>query len=489
MTMKNAGNNDLNNKMQQHHHFQGAERTSAHVSMQRRLPAAIRTFIQYLLLLLIISTPATANNSQASSHFLNLLGTSEAQHQSNLQYIDSNWHPGFVPMALEILRFSDNRTLNNRLAELLSKHTGQNFGLSIKDWYRWQWKQAANPHPEYNLFKARLYEQIDPRFAAYFKSGKPQDIRLDEVRWGGVLQDGIPPLRQPKMIRATDRAARYLEDDNIVFGVAVNGDVRAYPQRILAWHEMFIDTIGGIEYAGVYCTLCGSVVLYETHVKGTRHQLGTSGFLFRSNKLMYDKATQSLWNSTWGKPVLGPLTGKGIQLKQGHVVTTTWGEWRRRHPETLVLSLETGHKRDYGEGVAYKNYFATHKLMFEVPEKDNRLKNKDEVLALRFSNSRDTLAIHDQYLLKHPIHHDKVGPQQLVVFTDNSGANRVYASKGLHFTTYNGDNIITDSRGQQWTLHEDKLEGANGQILPRLPARRAFWFGWFAAYNDTRLVK
>ena len=72
--------------------------------------------------------------------------------------------------------------------------------------------------------------------------------------------------------------ANYLEDDNIVFGIAVNGDIRAYPKRILAWHEMFVDNVGGINVAGVYCTLCGTVILYETEFNGTNHALGTSGF-------------------------------------------------------------------------------------------------------------------------------------------------------------------------------------------------------------------
>ncbi len=81
---------------------------------------------------------------------------------------------------------------------------------------------------------------------------------------------------------------------------------------------------------------------------------------------------------------MGPLVGRGIQLELRHIVTTTWGEWRRRHPETKVLSLDTGHDRDYGEGVAYRQYFATDELMFEVPSLDHRLKNKAEVLALRF---------------------------------------------------------------------------------------------------------
>ena len=236
--------------------------------------------------------------------------------------------------------------------------------------------------PAYADFKASLHEQVDPRFRLYFAAERPTLIRLDEVVWGGVWQDGIPPLRAPRMLRARD--AKYLADSDVVFGIEVNGDARAYPKRILAWHEMFTDRVGGIEVAGVYCTLCGAVILYETTHAGRAHRLGTSGFLYRSNKLMYDADTQSLWNTLEGRPVIGPLAGQDISLATREIVTTTWGEWRRRHPSTTVLSLDTGHRRDYDEGAAYRDYFATDAVMFPVPETDARLANKAEVLVPRF---------------------------------------------------------------------------------------------------------
>ncbi|MEW7279017.1 DUF3179 domain-containing (seleno)protein [Aquimarina sp. 2201CG1-2-11] len=90
------------------------------------------------------------------------------------------------------------------------------------------------------------------------------------------MQDGVPPLRNPTMIRAEN--ARYLNNTDIVFGISINGDTRAYPKRILAWHEMFTDNVGGIDVAGVYCTLCGTVILYKTEKDGVNYELGTSGF-------------------------------------------------------------------------------------------------------------------------------------------------------------------------------------------------------------------
>jgi hypothetical protein len=312
-------------------------------------------------------------------------------------------------------------------------------------------------------------------------------IRLDEIRWGGVRRDGIPPLKNPAMVAADD--ARWLHDEDIVFGVAINGDVRAYPKRILAWHEMFKDRIGGLELAGVYCTLCGALVLYDVSVGGVQHELGTSGFLYRSNKLMYDHATKSLWSTLTGTPVVGRLVGQGIELKSLYVVTTTWKEWRRRHPRTQVLSLDTGHRRDYSEGAAYREYFASDRLMFTVPKLDERLPNKAEVLALRFPQVSESLAIAADFLAGQPVYHARIGSVNVVVLTDTSGANRVYESRETTFASWDDANTARDSVGNAWRVDESQLTAPNGQTMKRLPAHRAFWFGWHAAFPDTRLVK
>lgn len=227
--------------------------------------------------------------------------------------------------------------------------------------------------------------------------------------------------------------------------------------------------------------------MYQADLKGQHHELGTSGFLYRSNKLMYDHATKSFWSTLKGEPVVGPLVGKGIRLQRRHVVTTTWGEWKKQHPETTVLSLQTGHKRDYGEGVAYRDYFSTHKLMFEVPQTDERLRNKDEVLALREGDKQ--LAISATYLRRHPVFHGQIGQQKFVVITDRGGANRVYEAPNVKFTTFDGRSV-RDADGNVWVVSEGSLDSKEkAKSLKRLPAHRAFWFGWFSQYPRTQLIK
>jgi hypothetical protein len=436
-----------------------------------------------------LAAPAlAAETADVPADFLRLLGGPVSERREALARLGDAWQPSFAPMLVETIYFLREPTVAPAAAALLKQKTGQTFGHHLQAWTEWIWNREISPHPRYAEFKSRLYANIDPRFAGYFGPDRLATIRLDEVRWGGVRQDGIPPLRSPAMIPAAE--ASYLEDGNVVFGLEVEGDARAYPKRILAWHEFFTDTVGGIPVAGVYCTLCGTVILYETAHEGVDHQLGTSGFLYRSNKLMYDQATQSLWSTFEGEPVVGPLVGRGIRLPRRSVVTTTWGEWRRRHPETTVLSLDTGHQRDYSEGAAYRDYFATDELMFGVPKLDRRLANKAEVLALVFPEQPgEALAIAQEFLLAHPLHHDRIGDLDFVVVTDPSGANRVYDTNGLSFAAFDGDRTLTAADGGAWILTEDALEAADGRRLARLPSQRAFWFGWYAAYPQTRLVR
>ncbi|NKC10838.1 MAG: DUF3179 domain-containing protein [Gammaproteobacteria bacterium] len=422
--------------------------------------------------------------NRAAAAFLSVLLRPEAALNA-LAWIDQNWEPGMEPIALEALRFTQDPLARLKLIELLQRKTGQTLEPDVQAWLFWWWNQPHVEHESYLPFKRIFYSFLDPKFEAYFKEPGERSIRLDEIVWGGVRQDGIPPLRQPAMLKA--EAADYLDETNVVFGISINGDARAYPKRILAWHEMFIDTVGGQSVAGVYCTLCGTVILYYTEHGGVEHALGTSGFLYRSNKLMYDQATRSLWSTMRGTPVMGPLHGKGIRLGRGSVVTTTWGEWRRRHPRTQVLSLDTGQVRDYSEGAAYRAYFATDELMFRVPKVDKRLDNKAQVLALRTSDASEALAITSEFLRGRSLYQVVLAGTPLAIVTDQSGAHRVYQRGEVEFVSWDGTHVAVDEAGNEWRADETGLHFA-GTTLPRFPAHNAFWFGWYAAFPETELI-
>jgi len=428
--------------------------------------------------------------SEIIAPFLKLLTmTDNKVVDSAILKINKNWKEAHEIMLLETIYYIQHPKIANKLVHLLERKTEQKFGNNYHQWLQYIWNKKATYSDSYFEFKAKVHESMDPKFNLYFSERQDQaTIRLDEVQWGGVVQDGIPPLRNPKMISAKE--ATYLKKSDIIFGIEVNGDARAYPKRILAWHEMFVDTVGEIPVAGVYCTLCGTVILYKTEHENINYELGTSGFLYRSNKLMYDKKTQSLWSTMEGTPVIGPLVGKGIELEYSSVVTTTWGEWKKRHPETAVLSLNTGYRRNYDEGVAYADYFATDDLMFNVPKTDKSLKNKDEILAIRLPDETDeNLAISSRFLKKNPVYQSKIGTVEFVVFTDKSQAHRVYKSNSIRFKDYDASSTAIDDTGRIWSLSEEKLETANGKELERIPTHNAFWFGYKAAFPDVKLVK
>ena len=426
---------------------------------------------------------APAATSQALISFLNRGTPPKIE---SLEAFEANWETNLVPFILDSLTFVPQQDPRHAILwKLLRKKAGESMPRDGRVWQKWLWKQKYTMHPDFPEFRAALYSSVDRRFRWWFFHGMPHTIRLDEIMWGGVKVDGIPPLERAKVIPAAE--ADYLGKKNIVFGVYVNGEARAYPKRILAWHEMANDTVGGVDVTLVYCTLCGSAILYDQHIGDRRFEFGTSGWLYRSNKLMYDRETRSLWSALEGRPVTGKLAGADLELKRLPIVTTTWEEWRRRHPDTTVLSLETGHRRDYGEGVAYREYFAADQLMFPVPFEDDRLKNKQEILAVVLD--RKPAAFDTKFLRKNPLHHDTVGRRAVVILTDKSGANRVYDAGGARFKKWDGKANLTDEQGAAWQVTEDALQGPDGKKQDRLAAHRAFWFGWHAQFPNVRLVR
>ena len=329
--------------------------------------------------------------------------------------------------------------------------------------------------PLYVEFKHRLIEGIQEEMGAFLDPDKPRTLSAQEIFWGGVTVDGIPPLEHPNFI-TPEEAAAWIGPKDRVIGVEINGDARAYPRRIIDWHEMVNDTVGGVPVSLAYCTLCGSAILYDGRVGDEVYRFGTSGLLYRSNKLMYDRTTNTLWEQFTGEPVWGDLVGSGIQLDVLPVVHTTWDEWLADHPDTLVLDIETGHVRDYGEGVAYSRYFASSGLMFPVPDRSGPLAVKDSVYAVRLN---DQVVGYPILLLgKEEFLQDEIGGDPVVVFStpDRSGG-RAYAAPPGRVFAYDVDaGVATTEDGSRWTATEGALLGPSGEQLERLPGHNAFWF-------------
>jgi len=346
-------------------------------------------------------------------------------------------------------------------------------------WFQWMLWQEAHPevvsNPAYYDFKREILIQIDPNFDPFISkkyiTPDAARIRFEEVTWGGVVKDGIPSLDNPPLIAASE--ASYLRDDDLVFGVSINGYTRAYPLRIMGWHEMFNEVIGGVHVALAYCTLCGSGILFETSVEGRGKPFvfGSSGFLYRSNKLMFDRQTSTLWNQFTGEPVIGKLAQSGIALKQRPVVIAAWGDWKRDNPTTQVLSLETGHQRNYSSGHVYKDYFASADLMFPAAVDTTKRAQKDYVFGIRQFGAAKAWPL--DAFKQTPVINDKAGAVNIVLVGDPDGRTvRAYERGDLEF------DAGLNAGGVQWQRSEDGLIAPDGRILPRVAGHIAYWFAW-----------
>jgi len=410
-----------------------------------------------------------------------------------------------VSVFIELLRFRliglpTNLAVTEYVADLEAL-TGQSFGEDWAAWVEWYGNTALTPPPGFTGWKGLLLATIDPRFGDFFQEDFPADLRVEEIQWGGVRVDGIPALDNPAML--TPAEATYLAPEDAVFGLDFNGDARAYPLRILDWHEMANDVVGGVPVSLAYCTLCGAAVAFDGRASdGTTYTFGSSGMLYRSNKLMYDRQTRTLWNQLTGQPVLGPLVAKGVTLDVLPVVLTTWSDWLAQHPDTKVVDINTGFSRDYTPGAAYAHYFSSPDTMFPVAQRSDLLDTKAQIYALRLDGTAKAYPL--DVLLPERVVNDVVGETAVLLIASGTpvevtGSSRfsgeVTYSNGAEVRAYErGENTfaegadaysVVDANGRVWQVTEEALVGPDGETLPRLGGHLAYWFGWYAFFPDT----
>ena len=212
--------------------------------------------------------------------------------------------------------------------------------------------------------------------------------------------------------------------------------------------------------------------------------------LHRSNKLMYDRATETLWHQFRGEPVVGPLAGSGIRLSILPNVLTTWSEWLAGHPNTTVISNDTGiypaefYTPEEDSGSIYYSYRAEPGTMFPVAGIDDNLPIKEQVFGLAFDD--EARAYQRSALVQAQALNDTVGGQDVVIVAVTGGGVRAYDRDGFVFQARPGGQL-QDAEGQRWQVLEDALEhtGDPSRRLTRLPSRDAYWFGWQTFYPHT----
>jgi hypothetical protein len=381
------------------------------------------------------------------------------QEQSDgLQEVAASKDPRIVWIIADLMRFVTDYGFRGMLSEAASGLLGK----EVPGYNQWgfitdhliAWNVPAPPG--YLEVKKAIFTSLLPEWEPLFAEG---DIDWRHVSWGGVPIDNrphdktdtpcncIPAADNPQVSSAEE--ATWLKDDDIVFGIAINGEYRAYPRRIMEVREMVNDTLGGRDLAIPYCTLCGAAQAYFTDdlPDGVeRPILRTSGLLIRSNKLMYDLNTYSVFDTFKGNAVTGPLFAKGVKLKQASVITSDWGSWKKAHPETTVLVESLALGRDFD----FRNGRDADGPIFPVGDIDPRL----------------------------PVHEDVIG---------------IVTASGKPVAFQRSAAMLVLARGEEIGVENVRLVLDAGGIRAVDPdgkdlgSHQAFWFAWSQFHPDTQL--
>ncbi len=274
-------------------------------------------------------------------------------------------------------------------------------------------------------------------------------VPASEIRRGGPAKDGIPAIDQPKWI-SSDRVD-YLSPIDVILGINIDGVSRAYPIKVLNWHEVVNDKVADYFVSVTYCPLCGSgIVFFDTEPL----DFGVSGLLYNSDVLLYDRHSESLWSQLMGQAING--VRKGEKIRQLPAIIMTWEGWRKRHPDTQVLSLDTGYSRDYQRD-PYACYSESRRLYFSVNQK-----------------------VPDSY-----------HPKERILGVEVNGKFKAYPFSELarhgkaRFEDRLAGQLIKINWQQEtssaWLETNTDTQGVNGTV--------AYWFAWFAFHPDTAVFK
>lgn len=272
-----------------------------------------------------------------------------------------------------------------------------------------------------------------------------------EIYKGGPLRDEVPAIDEPKYIDAA--AVDYLADGDKVLGLTINGVSRAYPIRILNWHEVVNDRIGDQAFSVTYCPLCGSGMVFAAEAAGKSLKFGISGLVLDNNVLLFDRETESLWSQAMGEAISGSMKGARLQLLP--VTHTTWGAWRRAHPNTEVLATDTGWPRDYTDN-PYELYEKVGMVNFPLRRIAPQTYRAHEVIV--------AVRVKDQ-LKAYPL--AELEKQGAATFDD------LFAGEPLkiHWDASAKSVEVKDAQGNQ------------------LPSMSSYWFAWYSFYPDVELFK
>jgi hypothetical protein len=326
-------------------------------------------------------------------------------------------------------------------------------------------------------------------------------VPLSQFEDGGPPRDGIPPIDHP---RPVDLVAgdRFLSPREPVIAVEADGQVRAYPEQILVWHEIVNDTLGGRPIAVTYCPLCNSAIAFDRRVAGRTLTFGTTGKLRNSDLVMWDRQTQSWWQQFTGTALVGRYTGTRLRAIDAQVLS--WRQFKAAHPDGTVLSRQTGFDRPYGEN-PYLGY-DRGRPSFYGGRLDSRLPPMERVVAI-FAGD-DTIVVPFSALARHPVATATIGGRPVVVLYTRGVASalderRIAQSRDvgtagvfdprlgrrtLRFTA-TSRGAFRDQTGTTWDVSGRALDGPiRGSRLRALRHDEQLWFALAAFVPHARVL-
>ena len=318
-------------------------------------------------------------------------------------------------------------------------------------------------------------------------------VPLDQIVSGGPPPDGIPSIDNPKFI-SVQEASKFLEDSELVLGLNIHGDIRSYPLQILVWHEIVNDEVGGVPVAVTYCPLCFTNQVFNRTIDDVQEvvEFGTSGKLYNSNLVMYDRTSKSLWSQALAEGILGKHAG--TKLERVPFDIAYWKEWKELYPDSRVLSRDTGSNRPYGAD-PYGDYYTNSDVLFPVLNRDDRLGLKEIVVGLE--NKEQHKAYKLQEIENKKVINDQVNGKPIALFSLYPFMIRGYdpivedgeQKIALQFN-YNAENnkFIDKQTGSVWNFEGKAISGQmKGKQLTRLPFDEGFWFEWIAFHPKTEI--
>jgi hypothetical protein len=331
-------------------------------------------------------------------------------------------------------------------------------------------------------------ESINPVYTLVGEEENRNIVPPELIVNGGPPPDGIPSIDNPKFIQI-QKAEEFLEDSDLVVGLNINGDIRAYPLQILVWHEIVNDKVGNTPVAVTYCPLCFTNQVFNRTINdGQILEFGTSGKLYNSNLVMYDRTTKSLWSQAMAQGISG--TFAGIKLERIPFDVAYWKEWKQLYPDSKVLSTDTGSTRPYGAD-PYGDYYTNGEILFPVSNSDDRVGLKEIVIGLE--NKGQYKAFKLQEIEDKKVINNQVNGKPIVLFSLHPFMARVYDpvvnGQTLEYNYNTKDKKFVDKQtNSTWNFDGKSISGQmKGKQLTRLSFDEGFWFEWVAFHPKTEL--